>query len=272
MVVGGQSYYKGMADPVPFVILSQPRTGSTLLCSLLNSHPQVRALVEPINPRTHCHHMRPVAGSACLLPEIMVQHNIQRALKILFAAEPPPQQWILSRKRGDRACGFKIMAHQLQGLKSEPQLWDYLVSNQIKTILCLRYNILMQYVSDLITIETRQPTCWDGKVKTARVKVRIDTLELELKRIMRQKQYLIDNVEQLGLPSRRIKYEDFKDDVTPVEDLLCWLIGEHYPVTTKLVKQNPDSLRARVINYDALAREVSRLGLDHLLVNTGSQE
>lgn len=253
--------------PKRVVILSQPRTGSTLLCSLLNSHPGTRVLVEPINPRTHNHHMRPVQGSSCLLPEAMVQHNIERAFKILFSPEPPPQQWIQSRKRGDTAAGFKIMAHQIRGLKSEPAFWQYLVNEQIPVILCFRYNILMQYVSDLITIATRQPTCWDGNVRTAKVQVDIPSLELEMKRIIDEKTYLIDKVNEHKLKKLRLKYEDFKDDVVPVEDALYWLIGEKYHLTTKLSKQNPDSLRARVTNYDELEAEVQRLGLAHLLVD-----
>lgn len=252
---------------VRFVVLSQPRTGSTLLCSLFNSHPGVRCLVEPVNPKTHSHHMRPMIGSSCLLPEPMVQNNIRRALNILWSPEPPPEQWIKSRKRGDTAAGFKIMAHQLRGLRSEGDFWKILTDEQIPVILCFRYNIVMQYVSDLISIATRQPTCWDGSVRTARVLVDIGSFELEMKRIIEEKTYLIDRVNELKLVKQRIKYEDFMDDVSPVEDTLHWLIGERYHLTTKLSKQNPNSLRARVTNYDELEAEIIRLGLGHLLVD-----
>jgi hypothetical protein len=211
--------------------------------------------------------MKPIKGSKCLLPEAMVQSNLQRAFRILFSAEAPPDQWILSRKVANKAAGFKIMAHQIQGLRSEEEFWKNLKDNQIKVILCFRYNILFQYVSDLITIETRQPACWDGNVRTARVHVPLDTLELELQRIINQKQYLLDTTEQLDLPRRRVKYEDFKDNVQPIEEIMEWLIGERCPLTTKLTKQNPDSLRARVTNYDAFATTVRRLGLGHLLVD-----
>ncbi len=257
-----------MDAPKRFVILSQPRTGSTLLCSLLNSHPGVRALVEPVNPRGHNHHMKPMQGSRCLLPEIMVQNNLVRALRILFDADAPPTQWILSKKKATVAAGFKIMAHQIRALKSEAAFWDYLVQEKIPVVLCFRYNILMQYLSDLITQATKQAACWDGAVKTAKVRVDIAALEGEFKRIIEEKTYLINRCEELGLDRRRVKYEDFKDDVTPAEDLLEWLIGERYPLSTKLSKQNPDSIRARVTNYRELDREVRRLGLENLLVDS----
>lgn len=210
--------------------------------------------------------MRPVVGSSCLLPEAMVQNNLLRAFKILFSPEAPPSQWIQSRKVGNLAAGFKIMAHQIRGLKSEQVFWKYLADEKIPVILCFRYNIIMQYVSDLITLATRQPTCWDGNIKTAKVQVNIPSFELEMRRIINEKTYLIDKVNEYGLEKRRIKYEDFKDDVIPVEDILYWLIGERCGLTTKLSKQNPDSLRARVTNYDELAAEAMRLDLGHLLV------
>jgi hypothetical protein len=75
-------------------------------------------------------------------------------------------------------------------------------------------------------------------------------------------------VKRLELSRRRIKYEDFKDTVEPVEDILEWLIGERHPLTTKLSKQNPDSLQARVTNYNELVSELKHLELSHLLVDT----
>ncbi len=250
---------------VRFVILSQPRTGSTLLCSLLSSVPGVRSLVEPINPATHNHHMKPIKGSTCLLPEKMVQDNLLRALNLLFSPNPLPEQWVLSRKKANRAAGFKIMAHQLQGLRSEQIFWEYIVAEKIKVILCFRYNILMQHISDLITQQTRQPACWDGKIKTARIYLNPKDINPSLALIMKQKKYLIDTVANLGIEAKRIKYEDFKNNIKPVEDLLYWLIGERSPLTTKLSKQNSDNLADRVLNYEEVVAEINRLGLSHLL-------
>lgn len=253
--------------PAPFVILSQPRTGSTLVCSLLCSHPGIRALVEPINPVCHNHHMKPIKGSKCLLPEVMVQNNIVRALELLFDRDPPPDKWVLSKKVATHAAGFKIMMHQLIALKSKDIFWKYLADNKIKVILVFRHNIVMQYISDLIVQETRQSACWDGKVLTAQVTVPINTLESNIRRIMFEKRYLINSVDKYGLDKRRLKYEDFKDDISPVNNLLPWLIGESANLTTKLSKQNPDSIMARVKNYNELIFELHRLDLGHLIVD-----
>jgi len=254
-------------SPVPFVILSQPRTGSTLVCSLLSSHPGVRALVEPINPRGHNHHMKPIVGSKCLLPEFMIQNNLPRAFRILFSEKAPSGDWILSNKKAPKAAGFKIMAHQIMALRSESVFWQYLVDNNVKVILVFRYNIVMQYISDLIVKETHQSACWDGNVRTAKVNVPIDTLEDNLRRIISEKDYLVHKVNELGLDKRRLKYEDFKDDITKVSDLMPWLIGESFLLTTKLSKQNSDSMKMRVKNYNELVIELRRLNFEHLIVD-----
>ena len=124
----------------------------------------------------------------------------------------------------------------------------------MKVVIVLRDNIVMQYISDLIVQQTRQCTCWVGDPKTARVEVPIASLALNLRRIKQERRYLLDKSKLL-------------DTVEPVEAILPWLVGEEYPLTTKLQKQNPDSMRDRVTNYRALVDELRRLGLDHLIVN-----
>lgn len=255
-------------SPNRFVVLAQPRTGSTLVCSLICSHPGVRCLIEPINPATHDHHMRPLPGgySSCLMPEAMVQHNIYRAMDILFAKEAPPDKWVLSKREATLAAGFKIMAHQVQALKSEEKFWEYLHRFDVKVLLVFRKNILMQYISDLITTVTREPTCWLGTPKIAKVQVPIDSLGSNLHRIQRERKYLLERSKLLD--RRRLTYEEFKDTVEPVEQLLHWLTGEQYVPFTRLQKQNPDSIRDRVTNYKALVDELRRLGFDHLIVDS----
>lgn len=248
-----------------FVILSQPRTGSTLICSLLSSHQGVRALCEPINPTTHNHHMRPIVGSNCLMPENLVQNNLIRALDYLFAEEALPDKWILSKRKATIAAGFKIMAHQIQGLRNEEIFWEYLHRYDIKVVIVFRNNIVMQYISDLIVAQTRQCTCWTGDPRTAKVEVPIDSLRANLRRIRQEKQYLFEKSKLLD--RRKLAYEEFKDTVEPVRIILPWLTGEEYFPTTKLQKQNPDSMKNRVTNYKALIKELQRLKLDHLIVD-----
>jgi hypothetical protein len=222
-------------------------------------------LIEPINPATHDHHMKPIVGSKCLIPEHIVQNDLPRALNALFSEDPLPDRWVLSKKPAFVGAGFKIMAHQIQGLRTEDVFWEYLHRYDVKVILVFRDNIVMQYISDLIVQATRECTCWIGDPKTAKVEVPIPTLNQNLRRIKRERRYLIEKSKLLD--RRRLTYEEFKDTVEPVEAILPWLVGKEYSATTKLQKQNPDSMRDRVTNYRALVDELRRLGLDHLIVD-----
>lgn len=246
-----------------FIILSQPRTGSTLISSLIASGKGVRCMVEPINPSTHKHHMQPISGSRGLVPEHLVQNDIMSVLDSLFDEKPLPAEWNSTSKVANIAAGFKIMAHQIIGLSKEEHFWKYLKDNEIKVLLVFRDNIAMQYISDLIVQKTRQCAVWDSVPKTAKVHVPINTLRENLKRIRDERRYLIERSKDLE--RKRITYEKFKNDITVVEAILPWLTGTTYAVTTKLQKQNSDSMKDRVINYDKLVAELRRLKFDDLI-------
>ncbi len=189
---------------------------------------------------------------------------------ILLSPEPPADEWILSRQRADKAAGFKIMAHQIAALNDQKGFWGELLKRKVLVIMCFRHNVLMQHVSDMITLKTRQSACWDGRVKTAQVTVNVHSLAADLQKIMTQKQNLMETVAGFGMPAKIIHYEQFKNDVRPVRQLMKHLVNDVPPLTTKLSKQNPDGLRARVVNYDAVVAEMRRIGLSHL-VDTGDQ-
>lgn len=250
---------------VKFVVLAQPRTGSNLLSSYFASHPGVRCIIEPINPSGHDHHMQPVLSrrQPDLLPDDLVQDRIGRALDILFSPDRIPEHLSRNDRIGRTASGFKIMAHQIRALKKEKLFWKYLSDNHVKVVILDRHNVVMQYVSDLIVTQTRQAACWDGKPITSKVEVPLESLEENIRRIMLEKKYLLEKCK--FLPYKRLRYEQFKDNCEPVERVLEWLIGEKYSVESHLRKQNPDSLRERVTNYDALVAELNRLGFAHLV-------
>lgn len=262
-----------------FIILAQPRTGSTLMTSLLSwdAPKGIRCINEPINPSGHKHHMKPILRPEfkkqhSLFPQNLIQNNIVRALDICFMPIPNVVRqdmqhipWIKHKIDGSIAAGFKIMAHQIKALKQEAKFWEYLHRHDIKTIIVKRNNILMQWVSDLIVMRTRQCVVWDGPVKTAKVEVPLDEIMSNMANIDRQNEYLMNK--SRNLDRRVLVYESFKDDYTVVEDLLPWLLGIKYKVSAKCAKQNPDSLRERVTNYTQLSVRLKELGLERYLID-----
>lgn len=207
--------------------------------------------------------MQPVEGSKCLVPDLAIATDFDRVMSLLLGVEPPPIEWVLSRKVSPVASGFKIMVHQIRHLPDESVFWRYLADNQIKVIVNTRNNILLQYVSDLIVQKTKQPTCWDGNIRRAKVHVPIDTLKNKLIQIREEKRYLLRRA--ASLDHQILKYEEFKDNVKKVEALLPWLIGSDYHLKSKLSKQNPDNLHDRVTNYHDVVQEVRRIGMDDLI-------
>jgi hypothetical protein len=249
---------------IPFVIISQPRTGSTLVSSLLSSHEGVRAIIEPINPTGHNHNMQPTGNE--MFPDIVVQYDLISILNVIFNPDPILNLSMPINRRADIAAGFKIMIHQIRALRSEHLFWQYLKERNVKTILVLRHNIVMQYISDLITIATGQTSCWDGKLKTTRISVPIDTLEEKLENILKERKYIINIIRSMGLNYRRLNYENFKDDIGTVNNILPWLIGEKGYLSSRLCKQNPDSMSMRVKNYDELVGKLRELGMSKYII------
>lgn len=262
-----------------FIILAQPRTGSTLMTSLIQwgAPKGIRCINEPINPVGHKHHMKPILKkdmivNNCLIPQDIVHNNIKRALDLCFkpvydCVRPDVSNisWIKQKQDGRIAAGFKIMAHQIMALKQEDKFWEYLYRHDIKTILVRRRNILMQWISDLIVKETRQCVVWYGPVKKAKVTVPLDEIQSNIDRIEKENAYLDDK--SRNLDRKILEYEDFKDNHSVVEDILPWLIGIKYKVQAKCSKQNPDSLRERVTNYEKLHNKLVSLGLQEYLTD-----
>lgn len=203
--------------------------------------------------------MQPIDGT-CLVPEHNLQ-NISDVMDDLLCSRPP--SWNLSEKPATIAAGFKIMCHQIKSLPEESLFWDYLSKNNIKTIINIRRNILLQYTSDLIAFATRQAACWDGNVKHAKINVPIDTLQSELIRIREEKRYIL--YKSISLDRKIIEYEQFKDNINVVESLLPWLIGSKRYLKSRLSKQNSDDLRNRILNYEEVVDEIHRIKMSHLI-------
>lgn len=260
-----------------FILLAQPRTGSTLVTSLIDygSPKGIRCINEPINPVGHDHHMKPMLKPGMytkqnLFPQNLVHNNIIRALNICYMPIPNITRqdmqhigWIKNKYDGRIAAGFKIMAHHIMALKQEDKFWEYLHRNDIKTVIIKRNNILMQWVSDLIVKQTKQCVVWSGPVKIAKVVVPLDEIKPNLDKIRMQNEYLMNKTKNLN--RKILIYEEFKDNYKVVQDLLPWLVGTKYPVTAKCAKQNPDTLKQRVTNYAQLCLKLQELNLTEYL-------
>lgn len=210
-----------------FIVLARPRTGSTLLMSYLNSHPDVNAngeVLARLNGRCH-----------------------RAALRSAFAR---------NRKRGlFKARGFKLFFdHPFD--TADDELFETLSKlPNLHVIHLKRRNLLRRFVSRKIAHQSGQWCMFNpnaGKSpqeKKLRVEVNEIMNEFQRANILEQKcnRYFID------YPMISVDYEYLAEYPNIVFRHVCDFLGVTEAVpATELLKQNPEPLRALVENYSEL--------------------
>ena len=206
-----RSLFRRRTPPIRFVIFGQGRTGSTLLCELLDSH-----------PRIHCD--KEILYSPVISPLGLTRRAARLA-------------------RGE-AYGFKVKIYQLtedQKIRDVRGFLTCLRDEGWKILYLSRRNLLRHALSDIVLMQCgrahrRQPT--PGTV-VKRPLVRVGR-ELLLKRMQMRRQWQGEEEEALrGLDVLRVVYDE--DLYTPetqqetVRRITNWLGLPHVPVQTTLV-------------------------------------
>ena len=211
----------GHDDFKRFIILTRGRTGSNLLLSYLNSHPNVFAQGEIFSH--------------------IAQKKWQNTLASNFKKQPP----------NIKAYGFKIFYYHPLDCKGD-LLWDRLLKDHDLYVIHLkRQNILRSVISGKIA---SQQKVWstalpvDEKEKTY---LSAKKLATAFKRTRHWEQTFAKRFS--SHPTLDVYYEDlvsFKDQtyrkVTDFMDLA------YVPPRTVLTKQNPEKARDLIENYDEL--------------------
>lgn len=208
-----------------FIVLTRSRTGSNMLSSLLNNHPNIN-----------------VQG------EIFRRLNGQNYKDVLASGFPKQPFYI-------KANGFKIFYYHPQDDPSS-DIWNDLVKMQNLHIIQLkRRNVLRSLISSKIAANKK---FWMSTESTDTVKLseRIVTLtEEELRDGFEYTKRRINKAEQMfcSHPFLTLFYEDLLDDIESNLRDTCKFLGVRYrPLKTPLKRQNPESMRDLVINYEEL--------------------
>lgn len=210
----------GEKDYIQFVIVCQARTGSNLLMSLLNSHPEVRALGEEFS--------------------LMSNKTTTQKIKAIF----PP-------KAVKKIVGFKIFYyHPLDS--NDLDIWEYLRTNKnIKIIHLTRQNTLRTFLSRKIAFKTKK---WrDTKViPREKKKTFLDREEFDdfAARTMQYEQATRKSFAEHDY--MEISYEQLvKNKRTVLPVILRFLkASKDLDLWTPMVKQNPEDLADLIINYE----------------------
>ena len=218
----------GHSDFRHFIILTRSRSGSNMLVSFLNSHPNIRAdgeVFSKLNGRRH---------------------------EAIFAKAFSKQPKYIKAK------GFKVFYYHPLDDDSDV-LWEYLTSlDGLRVIHLRRRNILRTLISRKIAgIHDVWRVPSTEKHKTVK-KTSVTFTPAELEEGFRETRKWEEEGDTMFAKNRMVSvcYEDLVDDPERQFHGITDLLGVHHiKPTTNLIKQNPESLRDLVANYDELKSE-----------------
>jgi len=229
-----------------FVIVGIRRTGTTLIRTTLNNHPDIKCYGEVFNFGRRFKRRR---GHRCegsyrrYINEIPAGH-----IPDIVCRQPTVKSFLdnLYSHPEARSVGFKLTMTQKNRF---PQVMPYFKEHNVHVIQVIRRNILKTLVSRSVKKVTGQSHTTTGMKKT-QINLEIPRLLPELERFdAENKQWEKDCV---GLPYMKVYYEDFVANKVPhLEGMLSFLGMEvRQDIGSHLRKGNPDDLSEIILNYD----------------------
>jgi LPS sulfotransferase NodH len=231
---------KAQVRPVRFVILAAPRTGSNMLCSMLNSHPLVLCHHELFNPEGIHYALGHRTG------EIDIGSLAER--------DRDPVEFLARMWRhsgGAQALGFKLNRDQ-----NETAFAAVLSDTDVRKIVLVRRNRVETFVSELIAQATgRWESYATSDLRPYAGTIHVDAGELR-DHVERNRAYysaIRKALTSTGQPHLEVAYEDIgrNSEQRRVLDYLGIPAGRMMlqPATRKV---NTSSLRELVANHTAL--------------------
>ena len=243
----------GVSQTRRFVILGTQRTGTTLVRTCLNSHPDVLC----------CGEVFKLAKPSYKKPDGL-WHYTRRPLARRIGALVNPRGVTadfldnMYSEAGYKAIGFKLMlSHQI----SRPYIWPMLEARGVSAIIVRRRNLLKTLVSRRSAAET-------GVYHVSRelgVKTAVD--DWQSKGVALDTATLVADLEAIDAETENwqaklsaatrtleIVYEDYASNIDSGNQAMLEFLGVR-PMELKsdLKKVNPDDLRRSIRNYDDVA-------------------
>lgn len=246
-----------MTDPARrFVILSARRSGSNLLCTLIDSHPGALCHHELFNPQ----------GIFTALD----LRDIATPLHDIAARERDPVAYLAQvwrYARGHTCVGFKMTPDQ------HPEILRTVLEDAgIAKIVLRRNNPLRALVSERIASITGQWEAYAGEAggqdidpaDRPRVHVERDELDRHVRQMDAFYDSLITTMQRSSQRWLELRYESLFD--ADEQRRLCDFLGlSPRPLQARSIRQNPEPLERLLDNADALRRSLASTPLARLL-------
>jgi LPS sulfotransferase NodH len=252
MVLSGASTQKR------FVVLAMPRTGSNMLVSLLDTHPEIDCFGELMRPTPDWMLRKGYRGALRNLEHVDPKY---RDDAVRFANPWPFVEELVAKCATKPIVGFKLM------LMQHPQFMDELIADAgYAKILLHRANPLAAYSSGEIAKVTGQGTARKGmEVKRAKVTFEEDDFRRYLELRDRRYEDVRRRLAASG-PYLEVEYLELVagDAVPRVVDFLSAKTSVELQPET--IKRNSSNLLERFNNPDAVQTLLTALGTEHWAV------
>jgi LPS sulfotransferase NodH len=243
--------------PIKFTIFSGARSGSSLFCNLLNSHPEILCHSELFN-----------------LKKIYYSQNISNNLGINTVEERDRNVELFLAKvwqqtLNSNAVGFKILCNQ------NPSAASLVIKDKtVRKILLVRRNQIKSYVSMLIALKTNEWYLSKNKSQGKEnqqlsVKVNVEGLHNWIKKHNKCYESIRQQLRNSNQSFLEISYEDLvgpKNEL--VKSSVLQFIGvsaQPHILQTTLKKQNSENLVDLVSNFGELEEKLRGTELAPLL-------
>ena len=244
----------------PFVVFFLERSGSSHLCSLLDSHPEICCGAEEFTTRSQ----------PGISPHESPRHIHSRERKISDPDSDQVQshlQCVFSRCESAAGLKFKFPIQ----FDRYPQILEWLNEKreQVSVIHLDRENLLRKFISKQVLVHRRSADPEfrrNGKATSEPVPVDVDDMLETLQRFESQRQNLKQLVSEF--PRRlEIEYERFNDDPETLMTKTLSFLGVDVGVQlqSKFSKKTASSIEKTVANFDEMCAAIKGSEFEYML-------
>ena len=181
-----------------FLIISTPRSGSTVLVRSLDEHPEIFCAGEIFNTSNDIHHSEyhfPSWGFDSTNHSILTLNRFINYPNHRFRSIPHVKKFYNSNTKGEKTRGFKLM---LSNIKSAPYLWQYIKNENVKAIVLIRKNVFKTIISRHRKNANRIPHITEGKAPSIFFKLPVANLIDQIKILEAANENLLQCSEQMN--------------------------------------------------------------------------
>lgn len=245
-----------------FVIITLPRSGSTVLVKTLDNHPQIFCAGELFYFHGKIYH------TECQFPfwKIKILGNKINYLinfpNVVLRLRRFMNNFYNNQETGYNAVGFKMM---YQHILYMPGIMRYLEKNQVKIILLTRKNILRNVLSDMKARESGVYHNETGSDQHASKKLHVDLRLLSAK--MKETEKWANKLESIaaGKNCLKIDYADFVNWEEMTGNIFDFLGVHHAHIPPATERLNSPVLENMIDNFEEVKNWATKNGYAEMI-------